>query len=369
MDTLNHRWMRLLPPGPVLALVGWMLVEVCVSLSHNVAPSTAGLAIARQGVPLLLGAFACRLFARELTTLRGLGALLCWYLIVLGLAVFRYRTGGEVTAGGFSTPAAFGGFLALTLPFVLAGALVFRPAVVKTGFIALFVAGLLVSLDGPAHLGILIGALVLLAATVRPRAPLLPHATTAGRISIWALLIALAALALWHHAVEPRTRRDNGFAHFDDYSVYEEDGTLRRRVADEHALFSMGRENGFGGVGLGAAPLFIAQYYHDHSDPQGDPQLDQCGQFHLLYAECGLIGVLLFIAALAAPLARIGGSPLSPSATILRLAHVAAFAGFAVTCLSRPLLSGATAALFGFLSALESSPPAAPLARPFEEMV
>lgn len=259
---------------------------------------------------------------------QSLSVLACVTALILGLALTHYFTSSAeplTVRGTFGNRNVLGGFLALALPLIFAGALGIRRTSLKIALALLLLAGMTVNLSGASYLataGVLLGM-----AAIRGPKLFLP---------------AVAALLVWQAVVLPRLPRENDLIHFQSLALYDGDGSVVRRYPDWQAAYSMTLTHPWLGVGLGNYQKHVGQYYDNIPRQTGPSEPDIQNLYLVLAASAGLPALAAFLAMLAAAVSQACRAGLSASASRGRAALAVGVAGslcaFGVTAVWHPLL-------------------------------
>ena len=347
-------------PGPLplprlLVVPGLFLGLAAISASWAIDSSQSLKELAKWG-QVAIAMFAAMDLARRPSDLKpaavvaglalGGEVLLAAGQAFLGLGPNSFRVGFLTRAyGTFEQPNPFAGFLALQLPFALAGALIWRGsrqrlAVLATGLVVL---GIVISLSRGAWLGGVTGMLVagwLVAGVPRRFLNWIGLVIVVGAA---ALLLTLGGRVV-PSEVESVISGDTDLVELAS-NPGDADFAVTQRIAFWVAGARMVADRPLTGVGLGN----FDESYPDYNIGIWGESLGHAHNFYLnLAAETGLLGAGLFLVFLAGVLVKgFRAGPGEPATRVALLGATGSLAAFAVHSLVDSVFVGGLGLIFG----------------------
>jgi len=269
---------KCLPPWPHLAFVG--LIALSLVNAENKLDSIREII---QAAEYLLVAFL--LFSRLSIDEKQLQYLLYLLLVLVsvtaGWGLLHYL---QSSRGILQVKASFGnrnvysGFLAVTLPLVLAVMLYVRSWAARIWLGLVFLAGSISMLAGGAMLALLL-------------AGTLTCALKSSRVLLGWLIFVLLMGAL----VLPHLPRENISVLRSSVSFYDDKIKVEPRYTEWQASLQMWEEYPLCGVGIGNYQEQIGTHYGYLSIPEGEKEPDHNNFFLVLASSAGWLGILAFL--------------------------------------------------------------------------
>ncbi len=253
---------------------------------------------------------------------------------IVVLALMQYFSRGvEVSGvrGTFGNSSVLGGYLALTLPLLLGGALCGGAGWAGFALLAVVAGGLVATLSGGAFVGILAAAAGLCAARGR-----------------WAFVAYVAVAALGIALLWERLPRENLWVLHDSIAFY-------RRYPEWQAAAAMAAERPLLGVGAGNYQRHIGRYFGTIPCENVKGEADSQNLYLVLAGSLGVPGMLLFCGMLLASMRRAARVYACSDGVVTRaaaLGTLGAIGAYAVAAVWAPLLVRGIGVPLAFMLAL-----------------